>query len=718
MNRWRFILAILLCSGNAEAAQVPVRLLSAGTACRGEAVIVAEAESGKRATARAAADQQSLAIDLATGFSWTISADRASCWSDRASWSAPDAGEIVLRSYPLATLSGRLEGPRARSIKEVRGHVHVHDGDTRADSDALPRASTSNSSCSIAESAWRCTVPADVGFDFRLDIPGFAAQYFWDLSVRPAAAYEVEPQTLVAGSSIAGWVVDPRDAPIARARVSVSPEIAPSRRREREARVQNVRTNRRGFFQFTGLPPGTYRIVSHAPELSPAVVPQIATRGGETITLARPVRHAPPVELEVLVDPPTARGAGRWIVELAEATPLYGGRPPKIISLRAGDGGRWTASGLRADAYELTIRDDRGGLAHRATVDLFDGGPGTLTVTIAQIVVRGVVRAGDEPLPSDVRLWNRSGRTVETATDADGRFEVTLPSAGTWEPAVLAPRGPRAAEIAAAPFEIPEDPPGDAAHEVVIQLAGGRIRGKAVNAEQKTGATMVQAFRGTRPAAQQETADDGEFDFVGLEPGTYRLDARTSHSMTPQPVDIVIEKEESREVTLVMEPYARLNGYVVTPDGRPASGAVVKVSADGGASWQRMVTDVRGHFERRVRGGAGMVQLVVLAYDYPAAMLAAPLTEEPVRVQLRRDGGVVQFRSLALLIARGVRAPAHIFRFRSDGPFDGIIHLEAGVYTVCPVNAPEEQCRSLTVSPSTRENVDFTPPRRSAGGST
>lgn len=713
MQPWKILLLLALCSPAAHAAQVRVQLIPAHDDCRGEAVLVAEPENGKRLTARLGADQQSSVFNIGDGQTWTISAERARCWSPRVAWSPTDGADVVLRSYSSGSLTGTLAGPRAKSIKEVRGHVYMHDAATRADSDSLPQTTVSNASCSIAESVWRCAVPAEVSFDFRLDIPGFAAQYFWDVTVRPSAPFELEPQTLVAGSSIAGWVKDPKDTPIANARVSVALETAPSRQRERAAQMQTVRTNRRGFFQFTGLPPATYRIVSSAAKFSPAVVPQITTRGGEAVTLPRPIRHSPPIDLEVLIQPATDRSGGAWTVELTESAPLYPGKAPRVVSRRAGADGRWTASGLRADAYDLTIRDDRAGLVHRAQVDLFDGGPGTLTVSIAQIAVRGTVRAGDEPLRSDVRLWHRSGRTVEVSTDADGRFEVALPSAGTWEPTVLT--GPGSAEVAAAPFEISE---GTTTQEVVVQLAGGRIRGKALKADQKPGPTMVQAFRRTRRAAQQETGDDGSFDFVGLAPGTYRLDARSANAVTPHPVDVVIEEEESREVTLVMEPYARLSGHVVTPDGRAASGAVVKVSTDGGASWQRMVTDVHGRFERQVRGGTQIVQLVVLTYDYPAAMLARPLTDEPVRVQLRHDGGMVRFQSLAILMARGVSAPAHVFRFRSDGPFTGNIYLEAGAYTVCPVDGAQNQCRNLTITPSSQEDVDFTPkrPRESTGG--
>lgn len=712
MSRAIVIALVLLCTRSLHAVDVRVRLEVKDPGCRQGTLLVAIDERGERITTPVLPDQDAYTISLQGGQTATVVAEHARCWSDRAFWSASDAGTVVVALHPAARIGGRFDGPHARAVRDVRGYVHLHD--SAGDSNALPQPAVANSSCDLADGVWQCSVPANVAFDFRLEIPRFAAHHFWDVTVPAARVHQVEPQPLVAGATITGWVVSPADAPIGAARVSVTPEAAPSRERERAANRQTVRTNRRGHFQFAGLPAGTYRIVSQAPALAAAVVPQINVAEGEKVTLPRAIRHAPHVELEVVVEPPLDRTGQRWTVEVAEASPLYAGRAPEIVSGRVEKDGRWVARRLRPDAYKLTILDGSRGIAHTETVDMFDGGPGTLAVRIEQIVLRGRVRAGDEPLEADLHLWSREGgRLVKTSSDPEGRFEVVLPSAGRWEPTVFYPRGAGAAEIAAEPFDVAKDS-GPDGHHVDVDLPGARIDGKVVTGDGKTVAAIVRALTGARVAAQQKAGPDGVFDFLGLSPGTYRLEAVADAGATPHPVDVVIGDDDSRTVTLVVEPYAMLDGYVLTADGRPASGAVVHFF--DGRWWKRLLTDVKGRFRDRLRAGTANVQLVVLTYDHAAALLATAVTSEPIRVQLRRDGGEVRFHSPTILIARGVRAPVQVMRFRSDGPFSGSLLLETGAYTVCPVNGAADQCRSLTVVPSSRQEVTFSTNSPPTGG--
>jgi hypothetical protein len=714
MLRWTILaFFVLACCRAGEAATVRVRV-EAPNECTGELRVVATPETGKPVTARLVSDDLAQVMTLPDGDAAIIAVDHPRCWGDQLVWTPGDPTELTLAAHPAATMTGAL-GPAGRSVRAVRGHVHTRSSHRVQEGDTAPPPSVANAACTVTDDTWRCQVPAEITFDFRLEVPGFASQYSWDVFVRSGEVFSAEPQMLVPGASVTGWVVRGKDSPLRNARVSIYPRNVQGKNRSHSAaQMQTRRTDRRGFFQFAGLAPGTYRIVSEAAHLSPAVVPDLVVKSAEAITLPRPLRQDEPAAFDILIQPSTDRSGGRWNVELSEATPLYPERRPRTISRHANENGLWQANGLRADVYELKVIDGTGTVAHRQRVDLFDGGPGTLALTVRQIPVRGTLLAGDAPLEAVIHLSNESGILVKTASDADGRFEAALPTTGAWRPSVLYPRGPGGARIVAEVFEIPEDAPRDLPRELVLRLPGGRIHGNVVSSDQRKGIAVVHAYRGQRLVAEQQTTDDGKFNFVGLAAGTYRLDAQSAAGSTPRAVEQVLENDESREVTLVTEPYVRLSGYVVTPDGRPASGAVVQFSTDG-VFWERMVADVRGQFGRDVPRGGQSVQMVVLSHGYPATMLASPVTDDPIRVQLRSDGGVIRFRSPAVLLTRGARAPAHAFRFESNAPFSGSIYLESGTYTVCPVAGAAGKCRSVTVGPSTQDEVDFRGPARKEG---
>jgi hypothetical protein len=717
MTRWKAFWGLLLVCGTVRAADVAVRVAAADAGCLSGARIVVTPEGGKPIGVAVQPDKRAYVVPVPDSVAATVAVESAGCWGDRRYWSPYERGETELALHRAATVTGAFSGAGAGTVRDLRAQVFLRKGGGQGNDDLLPAPGAGNSSCTIVKGKWRCIVPADVPFDLRLDASGFASSFFWDVTASPAGEpHDLGVQALIAGADVAGWVVGPRDVPQPNARVTIYPRESQHAGEHAAASLRTVRTNRRGFFQVAGLPPGAYRIVSEVPGLSPAVLPEITPRTGESISLAAPIRHAPPAELEVTLDPPTDALGRPWTVEATEVSALYPGRRPASVTKTAGGDGRWTARGLRADAYDIRVRDEKGSLVQRASVDLFEGGRSTLVLTVHQLAIRGLLRSGDTPLEGDIQLWSQDRRMVLATSDADGRFDAALPGPGTWHPTILYPLGPSPARITAEPFEIPVDASPETVHHVTIELPGGRIHGTVVDAGDRAGPAVVHAFRGEKLVAQQRTNDIGHFDFVGLSPGTYHLDAQSAAGSTATPVPVAVEDEESREVKLVTEPYVRLSGFVVTPDGRPASGAIVKFSPNG-VFWERIVTDVRGYFERDLNRGSKQVQIIVLTYGLPATLLSTPLTSEPIRIRLRGDGGIVRFRTPAVLMGRGVTAPAHVFKFESTAPFNGRVYLEAGTYTVCPTIVINDACRSLSVQPASEQDWELKAPA-GAGGTT
>lgn len=710
MKRVHSMLWVLLFSVPVLADELRVRIV-AKAQCLDGAQLSVTPEGRKPFLIKTTPDKSSYSVPLPTAWSATVEVTREGCWGDRRLWSSGDGAEVVLRMYGAATVTGEFTGTGAAKVRDARAQVYLRDNAQARDHDDLPLSSLDNSTCTVAESRWRCVVPADVLFDFRLDVAGYASFHHWDVS---SALPDLGPHPLVAGASVTGWIADPNGKPLANARVTLFPlESQNTGRAYSAASLRTTRSSRRGFFQLSGLQAGAYRLVSEVPKLSPAMVAEIAPRAGEAVTL--PVlQHAELGELVVTLDPPSDRHGKPWTVRLSEAAALYPGRSRDVVSRQADENGRWSEKGLRAAIHELRVLDHRGSMLHRTRVELFDGGRLQLQLTIPQVAVRGVVRAGEQPLEAEVDLTNDTGQRVTVATDVEGRFEGALPAPGTWKPTVLYPLKPMPARLTAEPFVIPADREADAVHEVEIVLPGGRVHGVVAAPDGRNGPAVVHAWRNAAMAAQQRTDDSGRFDFVGLAPGDYHFDAQAAHGSTSEPVIVTVEDEESQEVTLVTAPYARVRGHVVTPDGRPASGAVLQLSIDG-VRWERMVADVRGYFERDVPQSVKTAQLIVLTFAYPARMLAAAVTEEPLQIALRGDGGIVRFRSPARISGRGVTAPVHVFRMESRAPFGGQIRIESGLYVLCPSGGPADQCRQLQVQPSSDQTWEFSSAPAGAG---
>ncbi len=339
------------------------------------------------------------------------------------------------------------------------------------------------------------------------------------------------------------------------------------------------------------------------------------------------------------------------------------------------------------------------------------GGRHNLLLNVHLILVRGSVLAGDRPLHAVLDLSGPNGAFVHVSANADGDFETPLPSAGEWSVMVLYPPSRSPARINAEPLRIAEGPL-DTPQDVVIRIPGGRIHGKVVGKNGERSKAAVHARQGYRVPAQQMADEDGAFDLIGLAAGQYLLDAQNVAGSTPAPVAVDLAKDESREVTLTTEPMLTVSGKVITASGYPASGAVVKMSANDGSGWQYRVVDAKGRYTFDVTGGTSTVQLVVVTYDDPVAFLSVPTCEGDSNEQLIRlssTGGVVRVpRPMeTIIIADGIPVSFGILRYSQyDQRPGGGVYLEPGEYMICERTGNPPPCRSVNVTPGSDWNVD------------
>lgn len=299
---------------------------------------------------------------------------------------------------------------------------------------------------------------------------------------------------------------------------------------------------------------------------------------------------------------------------------------------------------------------------------------------------------------------------MRATTAENGTFDAIFPTAGKWTPAVIYPLGKRGSTITLDPVEIA--PPEAGSPEIELLVPGARIRGEVVSEDGSPERAAVRVRREGRLAAQVLT-EDGKFDFIGMKSGAQTIEAQGTTGSTPEPVKIQLKDDEAKDVRLVLAPYRWLKGTVLTPFGRPASGAVIQVLRDQGhgTQWTKVVTDVAGQFEYRLPAASTEIQLVVLTYAFPSAMMRVPTHHRgPLTIRLRPEGGILRVRNAAIPFVRTqtISAPFRAFYFPEPlGRFDLGIHLEPGIYLVCPNRGVDSTCKNVTIAPGSEQNLDF-----------
>lgn len=676
--------------------------------CRDSGSLVASpAEENGSAIVRVAAPPDMPVTVAVTGSdSWRLRLEASGCWSEVRLWSPGADSRIAIQAYPRGALSGRFAG--APEIDEKNAHALLF---LRGRGEPSIRAQGSTAlECNVDFPRWSCTVPTGAAFDLRWDIPGFAPVHFWDVLIDGAGRKEAPVATLHEGSSVSGWVQDVNGDPAGKAKLTLYPLDAtvPQGGKPMSARLRTAKPTARGFFQFTGLAPGTYRLASELDGVSPAVVPEITLRGGEQLEWPRVVRHTALATLTIVLDPPLDSTGSPWTIELAALAPLHMEREAQRKAAYRGEG-RWIAEGLRADTWRMKVINGAGSTMRYDTVDLTHGGDMSISVKVDRILVHGTVRYGDEPLETDLRFSNLTGKTVRTSSDRDGKFEATFPSGGKWKPRVTYPAG-NGAMVHAEEIEVP-DPAESTDAEIDVRLSGGRVRGVVATTTGEKDRAGVSIMRGGRMVAQQATGEDGQFDILGIPAGPYSVTAEGKLGATRAPLDLRLEESEVSELRLILEPYREISGTIRTPDGRPATGATVLVSTDHGRRWPREIADPAGRFTYKAPGGTQEVWIVVLTYSYPATLLRFVTPPADATITLQPQGGILRVEKdnmLTYVSTGGAVASWNLFFFPEPfGRFNGGIYVEPGTYTVCRRASGDSQCRELTVTPNSDTMIRF-----------
>lgn len=701
--RWcALFVAFVAASGFAGDRNVHLVAAPPAARCLASAQLIARDTTDGTETRLAVSSPAHTAIVSAkSGHAVTVRAAAEGCWSESAEIADGSDADVVLTLYAEAHMRGALERTRselpvaleAAAFRSPAPDSHAQSSDVAAQP----------LDCSYAEAKWDCVVPADLPIDLRLSSHGFAPIYYRNVLARPHRTVDLEPRAMHPGASVSGWIEAPDGKPLAGAQLTLAPAANGDNDNRVKAREVTAHSDARGFFQLTGIAAGEYRLVSTAPRLSPVLLPVVNVRDGESVVWPRAIRHRSFAQLEVRLDPPVDSEGHPWTVALEERIPLAAAAASTILRRPANLDGVWRADTLRADDYRATVQDASGAVLERFDVDLSDSGAHTIPLTVHRIAVRGVLRFGDTPLAAEIRFAHQSGRALSTTTNDLGQFSIPFPTSGKWTPTIY-PFGANGPRIRAKAITVP-DATSEAAF-VEIVLPGGRIRGAVANRSGEHEKAAVHVVREGQLVAQQMTGDDGKFDFIGIDEGEYSVDAE-GRGGSARPHATRVESGESVDVQLELQPSRTISAQVLTPDGAPASGAVVRVSTDG-EGWTVLFTDVEGRFEYASDADAPL-QVIVVTYSYPALIAQlSPRTAAQAPLVLQRTGGKLRLRSRAYVGRAGALAPLNMFFMPTSplGLYDGAAYLEPGVYSVCAANAFNEQCRQVIVSAMSDQTVD------------
>lgn len=651
------------------------------------------------------------AVTLARGGD-RVRAVSTDCWAETAPV-AESATAVSISLWPLGTVHGEVTLPDDSEAPRTIDATLV-DATAARNADDAEQHSTD---CSLQELSWRCAVPAGRALHLKIAVGAFAPVYVWDVEA-DKSPFDAGVHPLRRGAAVVGRVVSETGAPLRDARVTMT--LMTSADQEpvgRRLTALETRSDKNGFFQLIGVPPGEYRLTSRRDGLGDVTRGPIELRRGQDLRLGEALVHAPLAELQVVVTPPVPRPSGRWRIVLThEGSRLH--ERVQAADGPAGVEGIWTRRGLQPSSYELTLYDGESEAA-RQPVDLRSGGTERVIITVSGIDVRGKIVSGGEPVRTAIR-FEQNGRRLRVETDEEGTFALMFPLPGPWHPSLLGNAGE--SEVRLRPVEIRSPHP----EEVVIELPGGRVSGTVADADGRPLRSAVLLRRDQRIAAHTASDDEGKFEMLGLAAGSYTIEAEAEDGFAG-PVPLSVEEEKTGKIELRIDPLREVSGHVAGADGAPASGAVVRIlDPAAGGFFENAIADARGAFSARVRPGAEYVDVVVMSVPHPVTVRRFAMTRKrsttlPV-LQLGAVGGTLRLFFLgfppwptvvtqdgrpysvaALLAPRFGPGP---WRERVNGAFE--LYVEPGAYVVC--NGTD--CRPVQVAAHAVMTVDLRAPAK------
>jgi hypothetical protein len=511
--------------------------------------------------------------------------------------------------------------------------------------------------CPLAEGRLRCEVPAG-SLDLRLRHRGFVTHFRWGLAVPAHGTAELGRLVLRPGATVFGWVSGegegfrPEAVQLKLQPATVADTSLSLRERAPDLALR-APASERGFFDFSGVAPGSYVLVATHEGFAPARMDPIVVREGVELELP-PLILQPPVSLTLRVEPPTDPFRKPWQVQLGRRTGTAIGSLETATEGPVDPEGLLRASGLEPGGHRLEVRTSQGAVFHSETLEI-TGPEGVHEVRLAYDRLEARVTLAGEPVAAWVYFGGRD-RTprVVAETDEEGKVYVFLPRRERWVADVESPRLHLTARVEDIRVE---KNPGEPWAKAEIELPDTWIQGQVVDEE---GRPLERATVDVAVGRWQEsqtarvfTEAKGRFELRGLPAGEWSLEA--SHRPDPRepslsaPLTTVRVEDDGQPVPvrLVARREEELSGVVVAPNGDGVPGTLVAPALEQfgqpvSNEVQYKVTEVDGTFRFRIPHGVAAVQLQVYPPGYAARHFRVELPQRgPLIVPVDPVGGAL-----------------------------------------------------------------------------
>ena len=591
-------------------------------------------------------------IELPTGI-WMLAANAQGYWSPEQLLSVEgQLSGAVLLLFRTGTLQGNVIPPRGEEMPES---LKIR---LRSAPNAEVEVAQTIFSCPVeSDGSWNCEIPAGQ-LDLGIRARGFITHYLWGETIPPGGTHELSPLVLKAGASITGWIEAPtRDFKFEDVTVQLDPRRPEEFRNEadisrRDARKATTVPNSRGFFQFAGLPVGSYIVRARHPDyavttISPVAVLERAESEIPSVELLQPV------ELIVRLQPKFDPYHSSWRVGLAKNADVPGSME-EVGEKAVNPEGMVRFVDLEPGSYSFVIRDSQGSSWTYRDAELSESSE-QIDLTLPFVEVFGELLLGDEPIAATLWFGGRHySRSLVMKSDQEGLFTGYLPLQEVWTDE---PQESWRVDIAARQAGIEtwfdevevSDQDGDGEVTLRLKLPDTHLDGEVVdrNGGPVEGARVEAALdRGFRAV----TDEDGRFEFRALPEGQYLVSA--SHKEQYAEMKTVdVSEDEAASVRLELRGSRKVEGLVVGSSAEGVPGARVHCIIDQSSSrWTTgqpsVVTDAGGQFSFIVPDEAERLLLLAYPFGYTATQLWINLaeTDNPI-IPVETIGGRLLIRS-------------------------------------------------------------------------
>jgi hypothetical protein len=703
LKRLVALVTLLAAASPVVATRVLIHPAQGGRACMGKIVIVPLCPDAVACDATPLEYPISFAdgLLLPPGGRCRVRLESQTCWAPDVEL-GPEATDVIIATFPRAILSARVASDSPAVL------------DVRITSASETEPFEAVRACPVHGKAVQCEVPS-APINIRIGAAGRVPHYLWNVDLKPGATLEIGELRLSRGNSIAGRIQLPRN-PKASPNVDLMPASLGRTLGQQGEAHYTTRVGKNGFFQFSDVADGHYDLIATLDGFSPARVRDVIAANASETFIRESLRFPPLSRLEAFIQPALTPGGRPWQYVLqrqVELTPFM----TEVARGAADVSGSVRVDRLAVGPYRLRILDENGSVFRFESVDIAET-EGPRFVRLEHVTVRGKVNDHEESIAAELMFRATDGTAASATSGDDGTYQAVLPHGGKWRVQVK-PR--RHAQLVRLPdVEIKPDESGTASLD--LELPPGRISGKVVDESGKALALNVDVTRDGRVESQTISNDDGSFQLIGLTPGSVFLEAAGSDLRSGLVPYVVSESSFALDVTLVAFRQRVVTGFIITRDGAPIPGALLRCAAANMFEVKETVTGPSGDFSFKVPRAVTQVDAVILARGAPVTMkslsvlepanqnvmitlpdiggtLKIVLTHAPPWPALRHEGGFVGLQHL--LYPRGTEPPNHgIF----PGGFAGV--LEPGNYTVCPSAAQSPRCVTVSVRPGEASIAD------------